>query len=623
MTTLKTYRAPTMAQALAEVKKDLGKEAVIVNTRSIKAGGWMGLGAKPIVEITASIPSAIAPAPRRTDTQSKPKPAAPSSPADRAKPSASPKAEPREDWFSPKPESKSETKPAQRSRSEASADDEWKPLRLDAATARLKPEASVTSTTPVTSKPSPAPALRTDLNTDKTPAALSVLSGSAIATVTRQPSPDPKPRTTSIPFPPPPPSTAQPTAVVPPAPVADLPLVEAPVASRGPAIPPPSDAMPSIVEPKPIIEPRPALEPSRSILPPPPRPPIAAAPTAAARPPIVLAALPPLPPASKPSVEDELASIKRLMGQVLQVSRSAITSRSRSGGGAQASLHLQAGGPNPVSYVYTALIESGLPPELADDIAAGIQTEIPLDQLSDPAIVRAAVLRRIARAIPIITSSIEPGRQPDGRPLTIALVGPTGVGKTTTIAKLAAFYKLRRGLNVGLITTDTYRIAAVEQLRTYARIIGLSLKVAEDAQDVAEGCAELATCDVILIDTAGRSPSDQSRLDELSRAVRAAQPHETHLVLAATSSEPVLLRTIERFRALGPDRLILTKLDESVNLGAAATIPARVALPLSYTTAGQEVPDDLEPADGDRIAERIFPAAYPHAPRGASEPAPA
>lgn len=617
MTTLKTYRAPTMAQALAEVKKDLGKEAVIVNTRSIKAGGWMGLGAKPIVEITASVPSAAVPAPRRIDINTKPKPAS----ADRPKSSVPAKpSEPREDWFSPKPESKL----ASRSHPEAPlADaDEWKPLRLDTATTRAKPEA------PVIPAASAVPASRTDIPDIKAPE-LGAPPSPAIATVTRQPSPEPKPRTTSIPFPPPPPSTAQPTTTLPPPPVADLPIIEVP------------PVQPTI-EARPVVEPKPAIPSIPAIIPPPPRAPAApiAAPTTAARPPMVLAAPQPLPTPSKPSLEDELASIKRLMGQVLQVSRSAITSRSRPN--AQTSLYLQSA--NPVAFAYTALIESGLPPELADDIAAGIQTEIPLDQLSDPAIIRAAVLRRLARAIPIITSAIEPGRQPDGRPLTIALVGPTGVGKTTTIAKLAAFYKLRRGLNVGLITTDTYRIAAVEQLRTYARIIGLSLKVAEDAQDVAEGCAEFAACDVVLIDTAGRSPSDQSRLDELSRAVAAARPHETHLVLAATSAEPVLLRTIERFRALGPDRLILTKLDESVNLGSAATIPARVALPLSYTTAGQEVPDDIEPADADRIAQRIFPEpvdgyphaprspvdGYPHAPRGdsdlgprAPEPAPA
>src|SRR5205814_8215773 len=147
----------------------------------------------------------------------------------------------------------------------------------------------------------------------------------------------------------------------------------------------------------------------------------------------------------------------------------------------------------------------------------------------------------LAAMIPAEDQTQRPGQARDGRPLTIALIGPTGVGKTTTVAKLAATYKLRHGKRVGLVTTDTYRIAAVDQLRTYAEIIGLPLKVALSPTEMTTVCQGLSECDVILIDTAGRSQREAARLDELRQLLAAAKPHQTHLVLSSTACEAVLL----------------------------------------------------------------------------------
>jgi energy-coupling factor transporter ATP-binding protein EcfA2 len=147
------------------------------------------------------------------------------------------------------------------------------------------------------------------------------------------------------------------------------------------------------------------------------------------------------------------------------------------------------------------------------------------------------MLRHIAAKMPVVGNVSRAARAEGGRPLTIALVGPTGVGKTTTIAKLAAAYKLRQGKKVGLITSDTYRIAAVDQLRTYATIIGLPLKVAMTPREMSAACSAFADCDAILIDTAGRSQHDANRLEELSAFIQACSPDETHLVLSATVAE--------------------------------------------------------------------------------------
>jgi flagellar biosynthesis protein FlhF len=194
----------------------------------------------------------------------------------------------------------------------------------------------------------------------------------------------------------------------------------------------------------------------------------------------------------------------------------------------------------------------------------------------------------------------------DGQPTVVALVGPTGVGKTTTIAKLAANFCLREQRRVGLITIDTYRIAAVEQLKTYAQIIDVPLKVVTSPDELRSAVTEMADRNVIFIDTAGRSQRDAIKVKELKGYFAAVRPSEVHLVLAGTSSATVLAQAAERFSEIGIDRVIFTKLDEAVGFGVILSCLDKVEAKLSYVTTGQDVPNDIMVSKGRDLARRIL-----------------
>ena len=202
-----------------------------------------------------------------------------------------------------------------------------------------------------------------------------------------------------------------------------------------------------------------------------------------------------------------------------------------------------------------------------------------------------------------------------GRRRLVALVGPTGVGKTTTIAKLAANFRLREKKKVGLITVDTYRIAAVEQLRTYADIIDLPMHVVSTPREMRDAVNSLASLDLILLDTAGRSPHDDVKIQELKSFLVEAQADEVHLVLSTTTGASSLEKTAKQFAAAGTTHLILTKLDEAASLGNLLPLVRSSRLPLSYVTDGQSVPDDISAADSGRLARVIMGMDSPTAGR--------
>jgi flagellar biosynthesis protein FlhF len=251
---------------------------------------------------------------------------------------------------------------------------------------------------------------------------------------------------------------------------------------------------------------------------------------------------------------------------------------------------------------YATLLDADVPEVLARRLVRHVAERLEPDEAHRPEAVREALLEAVESALPIAP----PIAAVPGTRRVVALVGPTGVGKTTTVAKLAATFKLVHGLRLGLVTVDTYRIAAVEQLRTYAEIIDLPLAVANAPDEMRKAIDGLGAVDLVLIDTAGRSPRDEVKIRELADFLAAARPEEVHLVLSATSGERSLRAAVERFATVRADRLILTKLDEADGLGGVLAVIGQANRPISYLTTGQAVPDDIEPADRTRLAALIL-----------------
>jgi flagellar biosynthesis protein FlhF len=158
---------------------------------------------------------------------------------------------------------------------------------------------------------------------------------------------------------------------------------------------------------------------------------------------------------------------------------------------------------------------------------------------------------------------------------------------------------------------DTYRIAAVEQLKTYGQIIDIPIRVAYTSAEIAPALESFAGFDIVLIDTAGRSQKNLMQVSELKSLVDTAGC-ETHLVLAASTKEKDLLDQVARFRESGVDRILFTKLDETTTYGTMYTIAAKTGIPVSYLTTGQKVPEDIEPADGARLASLVLDSTPAH-----------
>lgn len=191
-------------------------------------------------------------------------------------------------------------------------------------------------------------------------------------------------------------------------------------------------------------------------------------------------------------------------------------------------------------------------------------------------------------------------------PRIIALVGPTGVGKTTTTAKLAAMYALNRGNKVALITMDIFRVGAVEQLKTYSRIMGIPLEVASTPKELEKAVEKHSACDLIFIDTAGRSHKDKEKLDEMKSFLEHKIPVEVYLCLSATTKDRELEEILHRFSIFQISKVVFTKIDESESLGNMVNLLMKDNLSIAYFTTGQRVPEDIEVATSAKLADMIL-----------------
>ncbi|WHH58953.1 flagellar biosynthesis protein FlhF [Petroclostridium sp. X23] len=188
----------------------------------------------------------------------------------------------------------------------------------------------------------------------------------------------------------------------------------------------------------------------------------------------------------------------------------------------------------------------------------------------------------------------------------VAFVGPTGVGKTTTLAKIAAIFALNHKKNIGIITSDTYRMAAVEQLKTYTEILGLPMQVIYSPEEVLQAIENYKDKDLILLDTAGRSHKDMQKFEELKKTIEYCKPDEIYLLISVTTDYNVCKEVINSYDFLKEYRIIFTKMDESSNFGIILNIAKYASSKLSYVTTGQSVPDDIELLNIDRIAKKLL-----------------
>lgn len=217
----------------------------------------------------------------------------------------------------------------------------------------------------------------------------------------------------------------------------------------------------------------------------------------------------------------------------------------------------------------------------------------------DPEKVRRYLRNLIAQSVEVGGTDLKTA----SKTRVVALIGPTGVGKTTTLAKLAAYSAIQDRAGVAFITLDTYRIAAVEQLKTYAKIMELPVHPALNIEDMRQAIQFHQDKSLILIDTAGQSPHDETRMENL-KALLTAQPDiEIHLVLSATTKPADLNEAVSKFKPLNPKYLLFTKMDETSSFGPLFTQIVKTQKPVSYVTTGQNVPEDFEFASREMLAD--------------------
>jgi flagellar biosynthesis protein FlhF len=297
---------------------------------------------------------------------------------------------------------------------------------------------------------------------------------------------------------------------------------------------------------------------------------------------------PPAPRHSRPEddpLSDEVRSLRRSVEEARRA-LAAVTREARAGRDMQL--------PPAAAEIHARLTGRGVEPALAEGLVRSALEAAGPD---------AGAIMRVVRDL--LGERLIPCRAPwlhDGRHV-IAAVGPTGVGKTTTLAKMAARAILEAKKRVAFVTLDTYRIGATEQLARYGEIMGAPVLVARDRGELARAMERVADADLVLVDTAGRSsPEDVARQTALVRAIPRVQ---LHLVVSAATGASELAAVADRYRALQPDRLVLSKVDEAAGPGGILSASVRICRPISCVADGQRVPEDLHALTGPQLVELV------------------
>ncbi|MCC7176136.1 MAG: hypothetical protein IT159_13170 [Bryobacterales bacterium] len=262
------------------------------------------------------------------------------------------------------------------------------------------------------------------------------------------------------------------------------------------------------------------------------------------------------------------------------------------------------------------LADADVDPQLAHEIAACVEARMNGDPLLEEAAgeeagaagarggetLRDSLTAEMARRVTVDATL----GKPEAATRVVALVGPAGAGKTTTLAKLAVLGGLNQRRRVQILSLDTYRIAAAEPLRTYAALLGVGLQSVPTGPALASALEEFQHRDLILIDTPGFGPCDTDAAAEVAGALASRPEIDTHLVLPATMKSADLTSAVDRFEIFRPSKMLFTRVDETSSLGTAYSQAARTARPVSFLSAGQRVPEDVEEATGPRLVQLVL-----------------
>lgn len=255
--------------------------------------------------------------------------------------------------------------------------------------------------------------------------------------------------------------------------------------------------------------------------------------------------------------------------------------------------------------LFQQLCFNGVENRFARRLIEEVSRKIPKREIDNFSYVKIYVARMFMQVLKI--NPAPTAKRESNRPRILTFLGPTGVGKTTTLAKIAGSEKINQpDRNIGLITLDTFRIAAVQQLQEYARIIKVPIRVVSDAAQMKAALKEFSSKDLILIDTAGRSQRDETQMSELREVMRQFPIFRNLLVLSATTKDNDLIEITKRFSTVPLHGVIFTKLDESTSYGSIFNHAIRFKLPLNYLTTGQNVPDDIENASRERLIDLLL-----------------
>lgn len=258
--------------------------------------------------------------------------------------------------------------------------------------------------------------------------------------------------------------------------------------------------------------------------------------------------------------------------------------------------------PAPYARRFKSLVASGVEEKIALEIIEAVQLRLG----EKPAPTKEAVDKAVVKEIASRLKTRFPERKCTGKAQVIALIGPTGVGKTTTLAKLVTSYRHWGGANTALVSADTYRVAALEQIKTFAAIAGLPMEAVYSPSAMPTALAKHKDREAIFVDTPGRSQSDTQKLDELASFLNASGAEERLICLSVNTRIEDQFDILSRYGRLSPTGIIFTKFDDSRFPGGILSIASQSDIPIAYVTCGQNVPDDLVAAEPNHLAQAIL-----------------